>query len=179
VQQRHRPLEGRAAAAAEAVARLRPQGLSLGFATGAVVIGGLLSLLSCFLPLARAGRETLSLVPGVTSHVGGAAMVPLACLAIAGLGATMSRAGSRARAIMCGVSIGLASPGVIFAWLFVRAAAALSSGLDVFGVDARASVGAVLLLIGFLAALIGSFAVLSRGSAPERSALNGDAMPAL
>jgi hypothetical protein len=55
----------------------------------------------------------------------------------------------------------------------------LSSGLDVFGVDARASVGAVLLLIGFLAALVGSFAVLSRGPTPERRALNGDAMPAL
>lgn len=131
-------------------------------ATTAMVVGGLLALLGCFLPLAHAGGERLRLVPEVVGRAGGAALVPLACLVIVGLGAAVTRVDDRSRAVICGAGIALSSPGIVLTFLFARAAAWVSSGLDAFGVDAKPSGGTALLLIGFLAAMGGAFAVLSR-----------------
>jgi hypothetical protein len=140
----------------------------------ALLAGGLACLIGCFMPLAAGAGGGISVIPDVTARFAGALWVPLSGALLLNLGGLVLVGVHQRWPWVGGLAVALASPGLAMTLVFIATAsrfmpsAAVSQQREHIGL----SVGAVLLLVGFLVCLTGAFTILANASeaGKERSA---------
>jgi len=122
--------------------------------------GAALALIGCFLPLASAMGEHVTVIRGITEQDGSFLLIlPLSAVALAVMASTGGDSRLN-RALLGGGVIALSSPWAVLWLLLLLGDQRLISSLGMFSFGAEIEIGAFALAIGFTVALVGGFVIL-------------------
>jgi hypothetical protein len=125
------------------------------------VVGALVALAGCFLPLEASSGMQATIVPSMTKEIGSALIVPLSAIALAVMAwNAASTRNEKTRVTLGGAIIALGSPWAVSSILIILAASNLLSSFGWLARDTGIGIGVIALAIGFVGAVVGGFIIL-------------------